>query len=156
ADARLLIATERGMRRISVIAVGPYATGLDSAAHAICARAVAGPHARAKTIERVIGDREGFSIIFKRRHRDNGPEDFLLEHAHLVVTFKHCRLDVEAAGKLTTEVCAMTTRQNAGTLAFADLDVAQDLLELVIGSLCADHRRSIHRMALLDLHDTLK
>src|ERR1700687_276204 len=29
ADARLLVATERGVRRISVVAVGPHAAGLD-------------------------------------------------------------------------------------------------------------------------------
>src|SRR5262245_52199948 len=34
-DARLLVAAERCVRRIGVVAVGPYAAGLDLTAHAV-------------------------------------------------------------------------------------------------------------------------
>src|SRR6185312_11005477 len=139
ADTRLLVATERGMRRISVIAVRPHATGLDSTAHAIGARTVPGPHPRAKAVERVICNREGFLVILKRRHRQNGSEDFLLEHAHLVVTFKNRRLDVVAGCKFASEVGTLAAGQNTGTFALADFNVAQDLFELIVRSLGADH-----------------
>src|SRR5690606_34709176 len=45
ADAGLLVAAERRMRGIQVVAVGPDATGLDPAAHAVGAVDVAGPDA---------------------------------------------------------------------------------------------------------------
>src|SRR6478609_4769946 len=51
ADARLLVSTERRVRRVLVVAVGPHATGLDSTAHPVGARAVAGPHAGAEAVE---------------------------------------------------------------------------------------------------------
>ena len=35
ADARLLVAAERRVRRVGVVAVGPHAAGLDGAAHAV-------------------------------------------------------------------------------------------------------------------------
>src|SRR6516165_3733063 len=54
ADARLLIAAERRMGGIGVVAIGPHAAGLDRAAEAVAAIGVAAPHARAKAVERVV------------------------------------------------------------------------------------------------------
>src|SRR5271156_3651512 len=42
-DARLLVAAERGMRRIGVVAIGPHASRLDAAAQAVCKIDVARP-----------------------------------------------------------------------------------------------------------------
>src|SRR6516225_7290493 len=61
-DARLLVAAERRMRRIGVIAVGPDPTGLDGAAEAVAAVGVPAPDAGAEAIERVVGDRQRFLI----------------------------------------------------------------------------------------------
>src|SRR6478672_10894550 len=56
ADARLLVTAERGMRRIQVIAVRPYAAGVDFAADAEGTRGVARPQAGAEAVQRVVGD----------------------------------------------------------------------------------------------------
>src|SRR3990167_5147838 len=49
ADTGLLVATERRMRRVQVVAVGPDPPGLDRPAHAVGAVDVAGPQAGAET-----------------------------------------------------------------------------------------------------------
>src|SRR6185312_10758607 len=51
-DAGLLIAAERRVRRVEVVAIGPHPSRLDAAAHAIGAVDVAGPHAGAEAVER--------------------------------------------------------------------------------------------------------
>src|SRR5205807_8256943 len=51
--ARLLVAAERRMSGIGVIAVGPHAAGLDVAAEAVAGIGVAAPHAGTEAVERV-------------------------------------------------------------------------------------------------------
>src|SRR4029077_19595593 len=85
ADARLLVAAERRMRGIGVVAIGPDAAGLDRAAESVAAIGVAAPDAGAKAVERVVGDRERFLVGLERGHRDDRAEDLFLEDAHLIV-----------------------------------------------------------------------
>ena len=56
ADAGLFIATERRMRRVDMIAVGPYATRFYAAAHAIGEVGIARPHPSAEAKLGLIGD----------------------------------------------------------------------------------------------------
>ena len=48
-DAGLLVATEGGVGGILVVAVGPYATGLDATAHAVGTVGIPGPDACTET-----------------------------------------------------------------------------------------------------------
>jgi hypothetical protein len=57
----LLIAAERCVRAIGVVAIGPDAARLDLAAEAITSVGVATPHAGAEPAERIIGDLERFA-----------------------------------------------------------------------------------------------
>ena len=57
AKSRLLIAAKRRVRRIEVVAIGPDASGLDGAAEAIGGVDASCPHASAKPIEGIIGNR---------------------------------------------------------------------------------------------------
>src|SRR5476649_2191577 len=57
ADAGLFVTTERGMRRVQVIAVGPHATGLDRPPHAVGTVDVAGPETSAQAKLAVVGNR---------------------------------------------------------------------------------------------------
>src|ERR1700734_4362449 len=91
ADARLLVAAERRMRRIGVVAIGPHAAGLDRAAEPVAAIGVAAPYAGAEAVERVVGDRKRFFVGLERGHRDDRTKDLLLENAHLVVALEHGR-----------------------------------------------------------------
>src|SRR5262249_25491775 len=68
-NARLLVAAERGMRRIEVIAVSPHPSSLNSPAKAVGAVAIARPKASAKPIKRIVGDRKGVFLAIKRCHR---------------------------------------------------------------------------------------
>ena len=65
-DTRLLVAAERRMRRVEMIAIGPDPTGLDRAAEAIGAAPVAGPDAGAKAVKRVVSDRQRLVVILER------------------------------------------------------------------------------------------
>src|ERR1700761_2524551 len=62
-DARLLVAAERRVRRIGVVAVRPDAPGLDAAAHAEGGVHVARPHAGAEAVQGVVGDRQRFLFV---------------------------------------------------------------------------------------------
>ena len=95
ADARLLVATEGGVRGIGVVAVGPHAAGLDRAAHAVQARGIAAPHAGAQSVQGVVGDRQRVGLVLEGGHRHHRAEDFFLKHAHLVVALEHRGLDIE-------------------------------------------------------------
>src|SRR4051812_13018576 len=149
-DARLLVAAERRMRRIGVIAVRPDPAGLDAAAHAEGGVHVARPHARAQPVERVVGDRQRLFLVLERRHRNHRAEDLLLEDAHLVVALEDGRLDVEAAFEVVLEQVAFAADQALGALLAAEVEVAEDLLELLARRLRADHGRRVERVALLD------
>src|SRR5258708_37458427 len=57
ADARLLVAAERRMCGIGVIAVGPHPARLDGAAETVEPVGVTAPDACAEAVQRVVGDR---------------------------------------------------------------------------------------------------
>jgi hypothetical protein len=111
-DAGRLVAAEGRVRRVVVVAVGPYAPGLDRAAHAEGARAVAGPHAGAKAVERVVGDLQRLGLVLERGHREHRAEDLLLEDAHVVRALQHGRLEVEAAFEAAVDVRPLATDQS--------------------------------------------
>src|SRR5215470_14775623 len=62
-DTRLLVAAERRMCGIGMIAVGPDASGLDRATEAIEPVRVTTPDASAQAIERVVGDRQCLVVV---------------------------------------------------------------------------------------------
>src|SRR3974390_3719866 len=68
AHAGLLVAAERRVRRIGVIAVRPHPPGLDRATEAVAATSVAAPHAGTEAVQRVVGDRERFLVGLEGRH----------------------------------------------------------------------------------------
>src|ERR1700742_4006821 len=57
-DAGLLVAAERRVGGIGVVAVGPHPPGLDLAAEAVAAVDVAAPDPGAEAVKGVVGDRE--------------------------------------------------------------------------------------------------
>src|SRR3977135_4365702 len=56
ADTGLLVPAEGGVRRVGVVAVGPYPAGLDAATGAVGGVDVPGPHAGAQPVQGVVGD----------------------------------------------------------------------------------------------------
>src|SRR6516165_10828468 len=127
------------MCRIEGVAIGPDAASLDRAAKPIGARAIARPNAGAETIERIIGDGECVVIILEGRHREDRPENLLLEDAHLVMTFEHRRLHIEAAGEVRPNVGTSAARQYFRAFLTANIEIGEDLLELIVRGLCANH-----------------
>src|SRR6478609_5805308 len=72
ADAGLLVAAERRVRGIGVVAVGPYPACLDIATRPVGGVAVTAPHAGTQPVEGVVGDRDRVVVILERRHRNDG------------------------------------------------------------------------------------
>ncbi len=155
-DTGLLVTTERGVGRVHVVAVGPDATGLDATTHAVGTVDVAGPEAGTQAELGVVGDRQGFGFGLEGGDADHRAEDFFLEDAHLVVAFEQGRLDVVAVAELGVQTLGAATDQELGTLFAGDFHVGQDLVELLLGSLCADLGFSIQRVAALDAAGTLQ
>ena len=78
------------------------------------------------------------------------PEDLLLEDAHLVVALEDGRLDVVAILQLAVEFRLRSPPVSTfAPFLLADVDVRQDLLQLIVGRLRADHRARVERIALL-------
>src|SRR6476646_4682698 len=107
ADAGLLVAPERGVRRVLVIAVGPHPAGLDAAAGRVGQAAVAGPDARTEPVQGVVGDLQRVVGTGEGGDRDDRAEDLLLEDPHRVVALEDRRLDVETAGQIAWQAVAL-------------------------------------------------
>src|SRR6202046_3680161 len=135
ADTGLLVATERSVRRVGVVAVRPDPPGLDVAAGPVGGVGVTGPDTGAEAVQRVVGGLDGVVVVVELGHRDHRAEDLLLEDPHLVVALEDRRLDVEAARQLAIELGLLATGEDLRALLLGDVDVGQDLLVLVIGSL---------------------
>src|SRR5689334_14837327 len=130
-DAGLLVAAEGRVGRIGVVAIGPDAPGLYCAAEAVGAVDIAGPNASAQSIGRVVGDGQRLRIVLEGRYGQNGAEDLLLEDAHAIVAVENGGLHVIAARQFARHRAAPAARQELGTLPPADVDIAEDLLQLL-------------------------
>ncbi|MNT90809.1 hypothetical protein D3C72_2318020 [compost metagenome] len=85
ADAGVFVTAEGSMRRIQVITVGPHASGLDGASHAIGAIYVAGPQTGTQPELTVVGQCQGFGFVFEGGHADHRSEDLFTEETHAVI-----------------------------------------------------------------------
>mmetsp|Transcript_22781 Transcript_22781/g.67000 ORF Transcript_22781/g.67000 Transcript_22781/m.67000 type:complete len:201 (-) Transcript_22781:1207-1809(-) len=123
AEARLLVAAERGVRRVGVVAVDPDAARLDGARHRVHLVGVAGPHARAEAVDGVVGDGDRLVLGFEGDHPRDRPEDLLLEDLHAVGPREDGRLDVVAA---RDAIVLGAAGQHLGPLLLADGEVVED------------------------------
>src|SRR6266487_2648090 len=141
------------MCRIEVVAIGPHTASFDGSTHSICSVPVACPHARAQTVQGVIGNLERFGITLEGGQREHRSEDLLLEHAHLVVSLQDSRLIVIATCEFSGEGIAPAADQKLGTFIKANIDIALDLLDLGTRHLCTDLCIELEWAALLDCRD---
>ena len=139
-----------------MIAVGPHASGLDRAAHAVGHIAVAAPHACAQSVQRVIGDRQRFGLVLERGHRQHRAKDFLLENAHLVVALEQRRLHVVTTFQIATQVGLCAAGQHFCALLLAQIQIRQNLGELLLARLRAHHAVGVQRVGVLDRGDALE
>ena len=150
ADSALLVSAEGRMGGVQVIAVGPHAAGLDAPAHAVRRVHVARPHPRAQPEERVVGDVQRVVQVAEGRHRQHRAEDLLLEDAHAVVALEDGGLHVVSAAQLALVHPLRAAGEHAGALLLSDVDVRQDLAQLLLAGLRAEHRPRVQRVALHD------
>ena len=143
------------MRRVQVVAVGPHAAGLDRPAHAVGAVDVAGPQAGAQAELGVVGNRQGFGFILESGDAYHRAEDFFLEHAHVVGALEQGRLDVITGGQVARELLDLAAGEQLRAFALGDFQVGQDLVELLLGRLGADHGVGVQRVTTLDRLDLL-
>ena len=83
-----------------------------------------------------------FVLVLEGRDRDDRAEDLLLEDAHLVVALEDGRLARSSRPPARRrDVARSPPVSTLRAFLLADVDVGQDLLELVVGGLRADHGR---------------
>ncbi|MNJ59845.1 hypothetical protein D3C77_555470 [compost metagenome] len=152
-DPGFLVAPERGVRRVQVIAVGPHTACLDAAAHAVGAIDIAGPYPGAQPELSIVGNGQRLGFVLEGSHAHHRPEDLLLEHAHLVVPLEQGRLDVIARGQVATQSLAVTAGQHLCTFFLGDLQVGKNLVVLLLRGLGTHHGFGVQRIAALDLAD---
>src|SRR5690606_33136203 len=137
ANPGFLVTTERGVGRISVVAVHPDPTGLVVAAHAVGQVGVSGPDTGAQTKLGVVGNRQRFFLGLVSGNAHHRANDFFLENPHLVVALEQGWLDVEAVVELTFQVLTITAGQYNRAFLATDFHVRHDLVELFPGRLGA-------------------
>ena len=84
-----------------VVAVCPDTTCLNAPPHTVGAIHVTRPKTRAQAKLCVIGDRQGFGLIFKCGYRYYRAKNFFLKDTHLIAAFHYRRLNIIAFGKAT-------------------------------------------------------
>ena len=132
-----------------MIAVRPDTPRLNLTPKAIAAIRISAPDAGTQPIQRVIGNMQRLFLVLEGRHRNHRPKDLLLEDAHLVVALKDRRLHIVAALKIAVEHIALTAAKQLSAFLLADVDIAQNLLQLLARRLRPDHRRRVQRISLL-------
>ena len=138
------------MCRVDVIAVGPDAAGLDGPPHAPHPVGIQRPYAGAQAVFGVVGQRNGFRLIFKRGDADHRAENFLLETTHAVVPFDQRRVDVETVAQRGVVPHLRAAGQDLAALVFGDLDIRKDFVELLFRCLRANHGGGIKRIAFVN------
>src|SRR5580698_11157128 len=94
ANAGLLVAAERGVGGIQVIAVDPDAAGLNTPSETIATVCVPAPDSCAQSVRRIVGDGQRFALIPERCYRQNRSEDFFLEDPHFVIAAEDGGLNI--------------------------------------------------------------
>src|SRR5580693_2187364 len=151
-----LVATERGPSGVEVITVGPHPSGLYRAAHTESTAAVAGPHAGAKPVHRVVGYLQRLGLVAECGDGEHGAEYLLLEDPHVVGALESGWLEIVPTGQFALHCWGVPTNEELGALFQADLDIAFDLLQLRLRYLRADLRGGIERVSLTDRTDALQ
>ena len=137
------------MRWVGVVVVHPHTTRLDRSRHLVEFMCIPRPNAGTQPVGGIVRDGDGLFRVLEGGHGQHWSEDLFLEDAHLVVALEHGGLDVIPRGEVALQLRRSTTREHLGTFLLADIDVAEDLLVLVIAGLCAKHGSTIQRTAEL-------
>mmetsp|Transcript_73649 Transcript_73649/g.204765 ORF Transcript_73649/g.204765 Transcript_73649/m.204765 type:complete len:229 (+) Transcript_73649:273-959(+) len=132
---------------VGVITIDPHAAGLDGTGHLVGLVGVAGPHASAEPVDRVVGDLERLRLCFELDRARDRSEDLFLEDPHVVGAGENRRLDVIPPGH---HIIRRAAGQHLGALCRADVDVVGDALMLLLRHLRAHHRAGVERVAQLD------
>ena len=109
---------------------------------------VAGPDRAGQSVDRVVGDGYGLGFGLEWDDDEHRPEDLLLGHPHPVV-------DVDEDGRLVVVAAAlqpMAAGGQLGALLQADLDVALDRVELLLGDQRSHLARLFGRRSDADRH----
>mmetsp|Transcript_39887 Transcript_39887/g.69060 ORF Transcript_39887/g.69060 Transcript_39887/m.69060 type:complete len:559 (+) Transcript_39887:102-1778(+) len=150
AETGLFVSTKRSVGRVGMVVVYPHTAGLDGTRHLVHLVGIAGPHASAKAVDTVVGDRNSLFGGLEGGHRSHRAEDLLLEDAHLVVSLEDRRSNVVTAAQLARELVDSATGQHLRALGTANVEVALDAVELLITHLRAHHDSRVERVADLD------
>jgi large subunit ribosomal protein L11e len=99
AETRLLVASERSVGRVCVVAVDPHTTGLDGSWYLVQLVGITGPDSGSQTVGGVVGDLDGLRGGLEGGAGRHGAEDLLLEDSHLIVALENRGLDVVSVGE---------------------------------------------------------
>src|SRR5437773_671836 len=80
------------MCRIGMIAIYPNTACLYGPWHLVHFMGISCPHTGAQSVQRIIGNADGFVHCFESSNRRNRPKNFFLEDAHFIMTLKNSRL----------------------------------------------------------------
>ena len=142
ADAGLLVAAERRMRGIGMVAVGPHAPGLDGAA-AYDRRGCRCASTRRRRGRRAC--RWRWRALLPRPRRSSPKRRARRFPPGRCASC--CGLRARSARRNSrpssspSSMVAFAAGQNLGAFLLADVDIGQDLLQLIVGGLRADHGR---------------
>ena len=133
ADTRLLVPTERRIVEDAPVGVVADLSALKFSSHFVSLALILCEHSTHEAVFRVISKAESFiDAIFTALELEDGhnrSKDLFLDNLHVTMAVsKDCRLN-----EVTWLVNAIATCDESGSLAFARLNVVEDLVELILG-----------------------
>src|SRR5439155_19326811 len=138
--------SERRGRVDELVGIDPDHARLELCRDPLGAPQVAGPETRAETVRHAVRHVDRGLIVGEGRNRDEGPEDLLLADAHLrIIRADEGRLHVIPASRLRRARDA-AAEQDLRPLALRHVDVAEDLLLVILRRERAKLRRLLERI----------
>src|SRR6266568_3278701 len=129
-----------------LVAVDPDGAGAQSRGKAMRLAQIIGPDATAQTVHGLVGLWQHVLDVLKRQGYQHRAKDLFLHHPHVLLDI-HQHGGLEKVALLTVP---LAPAQGRGPFSRADIKVAADAAELLIGDQRAHLRRRIHARSQLD------
>src|SRR5262249_44708158 len=145
AEARLLVPAEGEARVVEVVGVDPDRARLQRLRRAERLLDVPRPDRGGEAVDRRVADRDGIALVLEGERREDRPKDLLARDRHLR---RHAVEDRRLEDRaLAADRDGVAARDEPRALILAALDVARDVLALLLGDERAEPRLGIERVA---------
>lgn len=138
-DVGLFIVVECCMCWVDMIVVGLYVIGFNVVIYVIGEVGILCLYFGVEIKLGFIGDSQCFCFVFKGGYFDYWFKDFFLEGMYIVVIFNQCGLNIKVIIQCWCDSCLFVFGQNLFIFFLGNLNIGEDFVELLVGSLSVDY-----------------